>query len=136
MPDKELKEKRGAFDYCSDGKICAVKWNDDAIVNIASNYMTHSPLRTDQRRVKGQRTEMPIPNLVRSYNIGIGGVDLLYRLAAAYHPIIIGKKWYWPLFINALNAATVAAWRIHHFMEKRPLSQREFRCHVVVGLLP
>ncbi|KRX87631.1 hypothetical protein T4B_4096 [Trichinella pseudospiralis] len=63
---------------CMYGKIRVVKWNDDAIVNIASNYMTHSPLRTDQGRVNDQRTEIPIPNLVRSYNFCMGGVDLLY----------------------------------------------------------
>ncbi|KRZ13840.1 PiggyBac transposable element-derived protein 3 [Trichinella zimbabwensis] len=65
LPDKELmKQKRGALDYRSDGKFHAVKWNDNAIVNIASNYMTHRPLRTAQRRMKSQRTEIPKPNLV------------------------------------------------------------------------
>ncbi|KRZ47312.1 hypothetical protein T02_13905 [Trichinella nativa] len=34
-----------------------------------------------------------MPNIVRSYNTGMGGVDLL---AAAYRPTIRSEKWYWP----------------------------------------
>ncbi|KRZ05321.1 PiggyBac transposable element-derived protein 3 [Trichinella zimbabwensis] len=136
LPDNELrKQNRGAYDFRSDGNVYIVKWNDNAIVKIASNFMTHSPLRSTQRRVKGQRIEVPMPNIVRSYNIGMGGVDLLDRLAAAYRPSIRGKKWYWPLFVNAVNVATVAAWRLHCFVEERPLSHLEFRRQVVLSLL-
>ncbi|KRX18777.1 PiggyBac transposable element-derived protein 2 [Trichinella nelsoni] len=95
LPDKELmKQKRGAFDYRSDGKVYIAKWHDNSIVRIASNFMTHSPLRNTQRRVKSQRIEVQLPNIVRSYNTGMGGVDLLDRLAAAYRPTIRSKKWY------------------------------------------
>ncbi|KRZ66023.1 PiggyBac transposable element-derived protein 3 [Trichinella papuae] len=87
LPDNELrKQKRGAYDFRSDGNVYIVKWNDNAIVKIASNFMTHSPLRSTQRRVKGQRIEVPMTNIVRSYNIGMGGSDHLDRLAAAYRP--------------------------------------------------
>ncbi|KRX75179.1 PiggyBac transposable element-derived protein 3 [Trichinella sp. T6] len=136
LPDKELmKQKRGAFDFRSDGNVYIAKWHDNSIVRIASNFMTHSPLRNTQRRVKGQRIEVKVPNIVRSYNTGMGGVDLLDKLAAAYRPTIRSKKWYWPLFINAVNVATVAAWRIHCFVEERPLSHLEFRRQVVLSLL-
>ncbi|KRZ49798.1 PiggyBac transposable element-derived protein 3 [Trichinella nativa] len=76
-----------------------------------------------------------MPNIVRSYNTSMGGVDLLDKLAAAYRPTIRSKKWYWPLFINAVNVAMVAAWRIHCFIEERPLSHLEFRRQVVLSLL-
>ncbi|KRZ01228.1 PiggyBac transposable element-derived protein 3 [Trichinella zimbabwensis] len=136
LPDNQLiKQKRGAFDFRSDGNIYIVKWNDNAIVKIVSNFMTHSPLRSMQRRVKSQRIGVPMTNIVRSYNIGMGGSDHLDRLAAAYRPSIRGKKWYWPLFVNAVNVATVAAWRIHCFVEERPLSHLEFRRQVVLSLL-
>ncbi|XP_003376143.1 putative piggyBac transposable element-derived protein 3 [Trichinella spiralis] len=97
--------------------------------------MTHSPLRNTQRRVKGQRIEVQMPNTVRSYNTGMGGVNLLDRLAAAYRPTIRNEKWYWPLFINAVNIVTVAAWWIHCFVEERPLSHLELRRHMVLSLL-
>ncbi|KRX60061.1 PiggyBac transposable element-derived protein 3 [Trichinella sp. T9] len=136
LPDKELmKQKRGAFDFRSDGNVHVAKWYDNSIVRIASNFLTHRPLRNTQRRVKGQRIEVQMPNIIRSYNTGIGGVDLLYRRAAAYRPTIRSEKWYWPLFINAVNTATVAAWWIHCFVEERPLSHLELRRHMVLSLL-
>ncbi|KRY20900.1 PiggyBac transposable element-derived protein 3 [Trichinella patagoniensis] len=90
LPDKQLMEqKRGAFD-----------------------------IRSDRNVVKGQRIEVQMLNIVRSYNTGMGGVDFLDKLAAAYRPTIRSKKWYWPLFINAVNVATVAVWWIHCFSER------------------
>ncbi|KRZ92876.1 PiggyBac transposable element-derived protein 2 [Trichinella sp. T8] len=49
LPDKDLmKQKRGAFDFRSDGNIYIAKWHDNSIVRIASSFMTHSPLRNTQ----------------------------------------------------------------------------------------
>ncbi|KRY56115.1 PiggyBac transposable element-derived protein 3 [Trichinella britovi] len=123
LPDKELMKQKRA------------EWYDNSIVRIASNFLTHRPLRNTQRRVKGQRIEVQMPNIVRSYNTGMGGVDLLDRLAAAYCPTIKSEKWYWPLFINAVNTATVAVWWIHCFVEERPLSHLELHRHMVLSLL-
>ncbi|KRY36435.1 hypothetical protein T01_2272 [Trichinella spiralis] len=36
---------------------------------------------------------------------------------------------------EALNVATVAAWRIRCFIEKSPLNQLEFRRHIALSLL-
>ncbi|KAL1241589.1 PiggyBac transposable element-derived protein [Trichinella spiralis] len=76
-------------------------WQNGMIVpssRIASNFLTNRPLRNTQRRVKGQRIEVQMPNIVRSYN-------------------------------------TVVAWRIHCFVEERPLSHLKFRRQVVLSLL-
>ncbi|XP_003378155.1 conserved hypothetical protein [Trichinella spiralis] len=103
LPDKQLmKQKR-------------VIWRDNSIVRIVSNFLTHRPLRNTQR---GQRIEVQMLNIVRSYNTGMGGVDLLDRLAAA-----------------AVNIATVAAWWIHCFVEGRPHSHLELRRQAVLSLL-
>ncbi|KRZ49806.1 PiggyBac transposable element-derived protein 2 [Trichinella nativa] len=49
LPDKQLMEqKRGAFDFRSDRNVYIAKWHDNSIVRIASNFMTHSPLRNTQ----------------------------------------------------------------------------------------
>ncbi|KRZ60188.1 PiggyBac transposable element-derived protein 3 [Trichinella nativa] len=76
-----------------------------------------------------------MPNIVRSYDTVMGGVDLLDGLAAAYRPTIRSEKWYWPLFINAVNVATVAAWWIHCFVEERPHNHLELRRQVILSLL-
>ncbi|KRX63892.1 PiggyBac transposable element-derived protein 3, partial [Trichinella sp. T9] len=136
LPDKQLmNQKRGGFDFRNDGNVYIAKWHDSAIVRIASNFLTNRPLRNTQRRVKGQRIEVQMPNIVRSYNTGVGGIDYLDRIAAAYRPTIRSKKLYWFLFINVVNVATVAAWRIHRFVEERPHSHLELRRQVVLSLL-
>ena len=39
---KEMKKsERGTFDFCSDGIVYFCKWNDNSIVNIASNFSLH-----------------------------------------------------------------------------------------------
>lgn len=38
---------------------------------------------------------------------------MLDQFIARYRPKIVGKKWYWPLFLNCVRIATVAACRIH-----------------------
>jgi len=81
---------------------------------MASNYLTHEPVQTAVRRVKGNSNVMvKQPFIVRQYNASMGGVDLMDRLLSSYRPMIRGKKWWWPLFLNALNVSVVAAWRIH-----------------------
>ena len=75
---KELqKQERGTYDYCSDGKVYIAKWHDNFVVNIASNWETHDPLRKLKRRIKGGAKEVTQPHLIGSYNKGMGGIDLI-----------------------------------------------------------
>ncbi|KAL1237613.1 Chimeric ERCC6-PGBD3 protein [Trichinella spiralis] len=96
--NKELmKLRRGSFDYACDGKMYILK-----------------------QRVACQRKGVKQPHLIQAYNSGMGGVDLLDSLVAVYRPTIRGKKWYWPLFANAIclghtlqgRAATFVTFRI------------------------
>ncbi|KRZ78268.1 PiggyBac transposable element-derived protein 3 [Trichinella papuae] len=109
--------------------------HDNAVVTVASIWKTHSPLHTVKQRVACQRNGVKQPYLIQAYKGGMGGVDLLDRLLAVYRPTVRGKKWYWPLFANAINVATVAAWRIHCEVEQRALSHLEFRRQVTMCLL-
>jgi hypothetical protein len=66
----------------------------------------------------------------------MGGVDLMDRLLAAYRPTIQGKKWWWPLFIHAVNMSIIAAWRLYtsfHPTRKRP-SHLDFRRTITLCL--
>ena len=115
IDNKKLKKKgRGHFDFVCDGQVYVVKWNDNSIVTMASNYLTHEPVLQAIRRVKGNsNVSVHQPFIVRQYNMWMGGVDLMDRLLSSYRPMIRGTKWWWPLFLNALNVSIVAAWRIH-----------------------
>ena len=134
--NKELKKSgRGSYDYRSDGLVYVAKWNDNSIVTICSNYSTHFPVHKCKRRVKGATMDVSQPHLISMYNKGMGGVDLLDRLLAAYRPTIRGKKWYWPLFTNILNISMISAWRAHCHSTPHSLSHLEFLRHVTLALL-
>jgi len=109
---KDMKKtgKRGDFDYCCDGMVFVLKWHDNSVVSVASNHFTHQLVQTANRRVKGS-TSVPVtrPFMVRRYNKGMGGMDLMDRLLANYRPSICGK----PLLTNILNVSVIAAWRPH-----------------------
>lgn len=88
-----IKLPRGTFDYRSDGHVYVCKWHDNSIVNIASNYQSHIPVKNTTRRVRGaSSTKVKQPCLIRTYNEGMGGVDVMDRLLAAYRPSIRGKQ--------------------------------------------
>ena len=126
---KELSSSnRGSFDYRSDGEVFFCKWNDNSIVNIASNFATHQPLQKVFRRVKrNPNTSVDMAMLVKLYNNGMGGVDVMDRLLGSYRPSIRQKKWYWPLGINGLNVSVVAAWHLHCAFAAKPMSHLAFR---------
>lgn len=139
VPSAAMKKKeRGSFDYVSDGTVFVCKWHDNSVVCVASNYLNHEPVHTATRRVKQQPSaSVKQPFLIRKYNESMGGVDLTDRLLASYRPTIRGKKWWWPLFTNALNVSIVAAWRIHCALHggKDQLDHLAFRRQVVLCLL-
>ena len=61
------------------------KWNDNAIVTIASNHETHLPLQQATGRVKNiPKALVQQPYLVHRYNEGMNGVDLMDRHLAKY----------------------------------------------------
>ena len=139
IDNKELKKKgRGYFDFVSDGSVYVLKWNDNSVVTMASNYLTHEPVQTTVRRVKGNSNVIvKQPFIVRQYNASMGGVDLMDRLLSSYRPMIRGKKWWWPLFLNALNVSIVAAWRIHCAVTDAAdrLDHLTFRRNLAISLL-
>ncbi len=68
----------------------------------------------------------------------MGGVDLLDRLCSSYRPMIRGKKWYWPLFLNIINASIVAAWKVYciaHVASQDKLDHLDFRREITLSLL-
>ena len=68
----ELKKKPpGDFDYRSDGIVYIAKWNDNAIVGIASNCLTHELIQTVNRRVKSApNIAVQQPFIIRQYRLG------------------------------------------------------------------
>jgi len=132
------KKDRGSYEYVSDGKVSIVRWSDNSVVTCATNHDHVNPVKTVQRRVAGKPDKVPVsqPLMIANYVQGMGGVDLMDRLLSAYRPRIKGKKWWWNLFINGVNIAVVAAWKLHCKVTPpaEALSHLNFRREVVQGL--
>ena len=61
----------------------------------------------------------------------MGGADLLDRVLSDLGPVIHGKKWYWPLVINAINIAFVYSWRLYRIVSGETIQEKDFRQHIV-----
>ena len=111
------KQKRGQHSYVYDpnqGIHCA-NWMDNAAVTMLSTSTGVYPLKHVERWSKSEKKKIlvPQPAMIKSYNETMGGVDLLDSAVATYRPVIRGKKWYWPHFINTIGVLMGAAWRIY-----------------------
>ena len=141
LPDKRAftKAERGKYEYTCDGEVCFVRWGDNNVVTCGSNYDAVLPVVKVERHVKGSRDKQRVsqPRMISKYVSGMGGVDLMDQLQSAYRPRIKAKKWWWNLFINAINMAVVAAWRIHCQVHEssQTITHLEFRRELVLGLL-
>lgn len=84
-------------------------------------------------------TTIDQPQMIHAYNQRMGGVDLFDNAINNYRIKVRGKKWYWPLLTNAMDAAMVNAWKLHVFCRKyeegKCLSQFEFRVAVAEGIM-
>ncbi|KRY27820.1 PiggyBac transposable element-derived protein 3, partial [Trichinella spiralis] len=131
MPVDEVKKKyRGFFDHVCNGTVYACRWNDNAVVTLASNHLTHHPIGSVQRYSQSQQKHVKIrmPEIVRRYNTSMGGVDILDKLLSSYRPRLRSKKWWWNLFSNALNRAVVAAWRLHRELHQEMVVEFILKC--------
>ncbi|CAH0713964.1 unnamed protein product, partial [Brenthis ino] len=133
------KKERGSFDYNFDQKyeVLLVRWNDNSVVNVATNNAKIEPLVTAKRydRKIKKMVNVPQPQVIADYNKNMGGVDLHDNGIANYRIQVRGKKWWWPLFINLIDSVLVNSWKIYNLANERSLSQLEFKSYVTVSLM-
>lgn len=137
------KLKRGEYEtlYEQEKELVVVRWRDNANVPMLSNHSFVEPLAKARRYDRTQKKYMntDVPRMVKEYNQGMGGVGLHDNALGNYRIGIRSKKWWWPLFTNALSNMMVNAWKLHCFVAKsegtKPLPQVEFRSQVTRGLL-
>lgn len=134
------KEERGSFHYKCDGAVYTCRWNDNAVVTVSSNHLSHEPVGSAKRfsRRSNKKVEIPQPHLIKKYNEGMGGVDVMDRLLGSYRPRLRSKKWWWNLFSNGLNMALIAGWLLHCELHKgtdAAMTHIAFRRDVTMSLL-
>ena len=83
--DKEMK--RGDVDFKYSDNILYCRWyNNKAVLPLTGNIEGMDTCSTVQRRMKGSSSKTPINchSVVKIYNKGIGGIDLMDQKTAAY----------------------------------------------------
>ena len=89
----QSSEKNKSADYRSDGILEVVKWHDNSVVALCSNILGVEPLGRTKRRVKWKgEIFVAQPNVLKEYNVTMGGVDLMDRALADFRPCIHCKK--------------------------------------------
>ena len=104
-----------------------VRWKNNSVMTLCSNACGVDPVKPVKRWVMSKPEMIPQPNVVAKYNKGIGGVDVMDRALSDYRPRIKGKKWYWPLLINAINTMTVFSWRVYQLSTNAETKQKDFQ---------
>ena len=140
--------KQGCDSYDSqvdlNSAIIIVRWMDNSIVHLASNFIGINPVGTIERWVKSAnaRAQLDCPQIVQEYNKSMGGVDLAHMLIALYHIEVKTTRWYIKVFWHMVDIAKVNAWLLyrHHqnqlgVPKKRQKTLLTFSKEIADGLL-
>ena len=84
---------RREFDYCN-----------SSYSYCNSYFLVHQAKSRVKSNTDGKITP---PNSMKKYNQGTAGADVMDLLLGSYRHIIRGKKWYWPVIMNAINVQSL-----------------------------
>jgi hypothetical protein len=109
------------------------RWNDNAPVTMVSSILGTEPITTCSRysRAAKKYVDVPQPDIVRKYNISMGGVD---RFDQNLRIKIGGKKWYWSIVTWLLDTSVQNAWQLHR-KTGGSLTYLNFRREIVCVIL-
>ncbi|XP_028157151.1 piggyBac transposable element-derived protein 4-like isoform X1 [Ostrinia furnacalis] len=140
VPDdiKNLNEKRmlrgqQVARHCGD--ISLIAWKDVKLVTVMSTY--HNDLQSPSPTKQVDKKSILKPNTILEYNKYMGGADSKDQKLSMY---LLerkrGQKWYMKVFKRLLNTSLLNTFIIYTKNPMpRPLTHREFRVEVALGLL-
>lgn len=137
LPSKDILKKmpRGTFNYKStNNEVLIVKWNDNNIVNVASNNLQVFPTQKVSRLSKKKKVTVDQPKCIYYYNSFMGGVDRCDENISYYRTSIRGKKWYFCLITYILDLAIQNAWHLYR-LQGGTFDQLTFRRQVANSIL-
>ncbi|XP_043226479.1 piggyBac transposable element-derived protein 3-like [Amphibalanus amphitrite] len=106
---KDMEKKsvpRGSIDYVtSDDGILAVRWKDNKVVTMLSTDLGVEPVTTCQRysNETKKKDDVPCPEVIKSYNANMGGIDKSDMLIHLYRTPMKSKRWYMRLFAYVID---------------------------------
>ena len=116
----------------------AIKWFDNRGVTLLSTYESVNPVSNVSRfdRKANKRVNVVCPSIVTTYNMFMGGVDLLDGFLSLHRISIRSKKWYHKLLFHFFDMVVVQSWILYRRQnEGNTLKLREFKMNVADCLI-
>lgn len=136
---KEVEKKTYDKGFCSvlyHSDQVLTCWKDSKPVYVASNKHLPHLSSTCERysRSEQKKVHVPIPDMIKKYNAGMGGVDLLDSQVAVYRVPFRIKKWYFPFWTWSLCVMATNAWRLRQKVKGRKEPYLDFLRELVIDL--
>ena len=117
-----------------------MQWYDNkSVVLIGTNIEECDTVSNVMRREKGKKGKIavPCPNLVKWYNAGMGGVDLLDQRNAAHHVSrkSSGGRYYLRMFFDLMDIACVNANLVSKIIGPKAMDLLDFKQVIAKGLI-
>lgn len=135
---KQVKLKRGEYQFKTKNHVAATKWMDRKPVCMLSTAHNPKDTTTVQRKNKnGSKTAVPCPKVVAEYNANMGGVDRFDQLRERYGIGRRSTKWWHRLMYFLIDMAIVNGhimWKNSREVRKN-LDQVSFRLRLARQLI-
>ena len=138
MIDDKLM-KRGDRKFLFSGNTVACKWMGNRSVLLSLSALEGmNDILSVQRREKSSKTKslVPRPKVVKLYNSGMGGIDLMDQRTAAYR---LDRKssvrFYLRIFFDLMDIACVNSYLIYNMKHPNKLSLLDYKIVVTKNLI-
>ena len=137
IDDKQMK--RGDREFLFSGNTMVCKWMDNwSVLLLSSALEGMNDILSVQRREKGSKTKplVPRPKVVKLYNSGMCGVDLMDQRTAVYR---LDRKssvrFYLCIFFDLMDIACVNSYLIYNVKHRNKLSLLDYKIVVTRNLI-
>ena len=141
MPEMtaDRKMRRGDHDYMYSDKVACCKWFDRrSVLMLFSNIEGMSTTSTVLRRQKGyaSKIQVPCPDVIKIYNQGMGGVDLIDQRTAAYHLDRKSRvRFYLRIFFDLMDVACANSFVVYNMLHPNDLTLLDFKTIIATYLI-
>ena len=129
------------MDFVSSGSpdkpVLVTHWYDRKLVTVASTLYPANPTDNVERWNSSQNKKVTVerPYVVKMYNKGMGGVDLVDQYVASYKNDLKSMKWYKKFFYFFLDLSIANAYACYKVEDENKLDFVSFKLEIAEQLL-
>ena len=141
MPEMTANRKmrRGDHDYMYSDKVACCKWFDRrSVLMLFSNIEVMSTTSTVLCRQKGSASKIQVPclDVIKMFNQGMGGVDLIDQRIAAYHLDRKSRvRFYLRIFFYLMDVACANSFVAYNMVHPNDLTLLDFKTIIATYLI-